>query len=110
MPLRRGAAQQRSLLASWALRVGTAAALAIDAAVHLRNASAYDAVTATISQGALFRVKRAWRSPPRCWCWRGRAAVRQRMAPLARFEAGVGEHPAQVDDHLSVEVLVVWRL
>jgi hypothetical protein len=38
----------------------------------------------------------------------GRAAVRQRMAPLARFEAGVGEHPAQVDDHLSVDVLVVW--
>src|SRR5919198_2514494 len=31
------------------------------------------------------------------------------MAPLARFEAGVGEHPAQVDDHLSVDVLVVWR-
>jgi hypothetical protein len=32
------------------------------------------------------------------------------MALLARFEAGVGEHPAQVDDQLPVDVLVVWRL
>src|SRR4029450_7241820 len=32
------------------------------------------------------------------------------MALLARFEAGVGEHPAQVDDQLSVDVLAVWRL
>jgi hypothetical protein len=39
------------------LRVGTAAALAIDAAVHLQNASGYDAVKATVSQGALFRVE-----------------------------------------------------
>src|SRR4029450_5062966 len=34
----------------------------------------------------------------------------QRVASLARFEAGVGEHPTQVDDQLSVEVLVVRRL
>jgi hypothetical protein len=39
------------------LRVGTAGALGIDAAVHARNASAYDAVTATLSQGELFRVQ-----------------------------------------------------
>src|SRR5512132_2936677 len=32
------------------------------------------------------------------------------MASLARFEAGVGEHPAQVNDHLPVDVLVAWRL
>lgn len=57
VPLHDGVARPRSLLASWALRVGTAAALAIDAAVHLRNAAAYDAVKATISQGALFRVE-----------------------------------------------------
>jgi hypothetical protein len=47
----------RSLVAWRALRVGTAAALAIDAAVHWQNAPAYDAVKATISQGALFRVE-----------------------------------------------------
>ena len=57
MPLHDGAARPPSLLASWALRVGTAAALAIDAAVHLRNATGYDAVKATVSQGALFRVE-----------------------------------------------------
>lgn len=50
------AARSRSL-ASWTLRVGTAAALCIDAAVHLRNAADYDLVTATISEGALFRVQ-----------------------------------------------------
>jgi hypothetical protein len=62
--------------------------------------------------------------PPSCWrCCRSRLtrcglwsslpngvqAARQRTAWLARFEAGVGEQPAQVDDHLSVDVLVVWR-
>jgi hypothetical protein len=47
------------LLLSLALRVGTAAALGIDAAVHLSNASAYDDVAATISQGTLFRVEAA---------------------------------------------------
>jgi hypothetical protein len=47
----------RSTIVSWTLRVGTAAALGIDAAVHWQNASAYDAVTATISQGTLFRVE-----------------------------------------------------
>ena len=57
MPLRRGAARPPSLLASWALRVGTAAALAIDAAVHWQNAPAYDAVKATVSQGGLFRAE-----------------------------------------------------
>jgi hypothetical protein len=39
------------------LRVGTAAALGIDAAVHARNASAYDAVKATFTQGQLFRAE-----------------------------------------------------
>jgi hypothetical protein len=46
-----------SRIVSWALRVGTAAALGIDAAVHLRNAPAYDAVKATFTQGGLFRVE-----------------------------------------------------
>jgi hypothetical protein len=47
----------RSTIISWTLRVGTAAALGIDAAVHWQNASAYDAVTATLSQGELFRAE-----------------------------------------------------
>jgi hypothetical protein len=47
----------RSPIVSWTLRVGTAAALGIDAVVHWQNAPAYDAVTATISQGALFRAE-----------------------------------------------------
>jgi hypothetical protein len=46
-------------LGSWLLRVATAAALGIDAAVHWQNALAYDAVTATVSQGQLFRVEAA---------------------------------------------------
>jgi hypothetical protein len=44
---------------SWGLRIGTAAALGIDAMVHWQNAPAYDAVTGTISQGQLFRVEAA---------------------------------------------------
>jgi hypothetical protein len=56
VPMHRGALA-RSTIISWTLRVGTAAALGIDAAVHWQNASAYDAVTATISQGELFRVE-----------------------------------------------------
>ena len=55
-PRLRGAVT-RSQVVSWALRVGTAAALGIDAAVHLRNAAAYDAVKATFTQGGLFRVE-----------------------------------------------------
>ena len=43
----------------WLLRVATAAALGIDAAVHWQNAPAYDSVTATLSQGDLFRVETA---------------------------------------------------
>jgi hypothetical protein len=42
---------------SWALRIGTAAALAIDAGVHAGNASGYDEVSGTISQGNLFRIE-----------------------------------------------------
>jgi hypothetical protein len=53
-PFRAGAARP---IAWWVLRVATAAALGIDAVVHWQNASAYDAVTATISQGTLFRVE-----------------------------------------------------
>jgi hypothetical protein len=49
----------RSAITSWTLRVATAAALAIDAVVHWQNASAYDSVTATLSQGDLFRVETA---------------------------------------------------
>jgi hypothetical protein len=44
---------------SWTLRLATAAALGIDAAVHAGDASGYDAVKATISQGQLFRVEAA---------------------------------------------------
>jgi hypothetical protein len=56
VPMHRGALA-RSTIISWTLRVGTAAALGIDAAVHWQNASAYDAVTATLSQGELFRAE-----------------------------------------------------
>lgn len=48
-----------SPIVSWALRIATAAALGIDAAVHASDASGYDAVKATISQGQLFRVEAA---------------------------------------------------
>jgi len=47
----------RSPIASWTLRVGTAAALGVDAVVHWQNAPAYDAVKATLSQGELFRAE-----------------------------------------------------
>ena len=57
MPIPPGTARPRSLITSWALRIGTAVALGIDAAVHWQNAPAYDAVTGTLSQGALFRVE-----------------------------------------------------
>jgi hypothetical protein len=57
VPLPPRAARPRSLITSWALRIGTAVALGIDAAVHWQNAPAYDAVTGTLSQGALFRVE-----------------------------------------------------
>jgi hypothetical protein len=46
----------RSAILAWTLRVATAA-LGIDAAVHARDASAYDAVKATVTQGQLFRVE-----------------------------------------------------
>jgi hypothetical protein len=58
VPVHRGALA-RSAIISWTLRVATAAALAVDAAVHWQNASAYDSVTATLSQGDLFRVETA---------------------------------------------------
>ena len=54
-----GGALTRSVILSWALRIATAAALALDAAVHWHNASAYDAVKATLSQGELFRIQTA---------------------------------------------------
>src|SRR4029453_12624860 len=40
------------------------------------------------------------------------AAPRYRSprAWLARFDAGVGQHPAQVDEQLSVDVFAGWRL
>jgi hypothetical protein len=58
VPLGRGALA-RSAIGSWVLRVATAAALGIDAVVHWQNASAYDAVTGTVSQGELFRAEAA---------------------------------------------------
>jgi len=47
----------RPAVASWTLRVATAAALGIDAVVHWQNALAYDPVKTTISQGQLFRAE-----------------------------------------------------
>jgi hypothetical protein len=58
VPLHRGA-RGRSAIGSWTLRIATAAALGIDAAVHWQNAPAYDSVSATLSQGDLFRVETA---------------------------------------------------
>jgi hypothetical protein len=52
VPLGHGALA-RSAIGSWVLRIATAAALGIDAVVHWQNASAYDAVTGTVSQGEL---------------------------------------------------------
>jgi len=54
-----GGALARSVIVSWSLRIATAAALGVDAAVHWHNASAYDAVKATLSQGELFRIETA---------------------------------------------------
>jgi len=48
-----------SPVVSWVLRIATAAALGIDAAVHISDASGYDAVKATISQGQLLRMEAA---------------------------------------------------
>src|SRR4029450_7009913 len=56
VPLHRGR-PARSTIISWTLRVGTAAALGIDAAVHWQNASAYDAVTATTGHGERSRAE-----------------------------------------------------
>jgi hypothetical protein len=61
VPFRRGAA--RPPITSWVLRVATAAALGIDAVVHARNASAYDAVKATFTEGTLFRVEAGAAAP-----------------------------------------------
>ena len=47
----------RLLWLLWALRLLTAAALAIDAYVHADLAPTYDAVGTHISQGALFRIE-----------------------------------------------------
>jgi len=58
VPLGRGTLA-RSAIGSWVLRVATAAALGIDAVVHWQNASVYDAVTGTVSQGELFRAEAA---------------------------------------------------
>jgi hypothetical protein len=58
VPAHRGALAW-SAIGSWVLRVAAATALGIVALVHWQNASAYDAVTATISQGQLFRVEAA---------------------------------------------------
>jgi hypothetical protein len=47
----------RSSIIGWALRLGTAAALAISAAVHAGNAAAYDDPQVILSQGRLFRLE-----------------------------------------------------
>ena len=58
MPAHRGALAW-SAIGSWVPRVAAATALGIVALIHWQNASAYDAVTATISQGQLFRAEAA---------------------------------------------------
>jgi hypothetical protein len=58
VPGHRGALT-RSAIGSWVLRVATATAMGIVALIHWQNASAYDAVTASISQGELFRAEAA---------------------------------------------------
>lgn len=46
------------LVVGWLLRAGTAAALAIDGVVHLKDAYYYDANTGSLlSQGQLFRIQ-----------------------------------------------------
>ncbi len=55
-PVRR-TTSARSRIVSWTLRVAIAAALGIDAVVHLQNASGYDGGGATITEGELFRVE-----------------------------------------------------
>lgn len=45
--------------AELALRLAAAAGLAVDAAVHAKLASRYDAISASISEGDLFRIEAA---------------------------------------------------
>ena len=53
-----GAAPWQDTLAGYALRAATAAALMIDAIVHLQDAHFYDANTGTLlDQGQLFRIQ-----------------------------------------------------
>lgn len=47
----------RSPITSWTLRLATAATLGINAVIHASNASAYDAVKATLTEGQLFRFE-----------------------------------------------------
>jgi hypothetical protein len=47
----------RALVAGWGTRLLAALGLAVDAAVHASIAGQYDAVTAGISEGTLFRVE-----------------------------------------------------
>jgi hypothetical protein len=47
----------RSPIVSWGVRVGTAAALGVDAAVHAYNAQGYDELRGIITQGHLFRIE-----------------------------------------------------
>jgi hypothetical protein len=50
---------RQGALIGWVLRVGTAAALVVDAVVHWRDASFYDSSVVTFSQGELFRIQAA---------------------------------------------------
>src|SRR4051812_41160245 len=54
------ASRRRDDAVGYGLRAATAAALTVDAVVHLRDAGFYDSVaTAVLSQGALFRAEAA---------------------------------------------------
>jgi len=57
MPARGSAAWWPSAALWWVLRVATAAAVGVAAAVHWQNAPAYDAIGTTLTQGALFRAE-----------------------------------------------------
>ncbi|MDH6577856.1 hypothetical protein [Kitasatospora sp. MAP5-34] len=54
-----GRRYRRRAVVRGVLRVLAAAGLAVDAAVHARLAGQYDAVTASVSEGDLFRVEAA---------------------------------------------------
>jgi hypothetical protein len=92
VPLHRGALA-RSAIGSWVLQVATAAALGIDAAVHWQNASAYDAVRATVSQGQLPDMyENTWQVPGKLLSAYAEAAAVLLAAPACSATAAARRH------------------